>query len=116
MKISLLSQFSKILEKLFVLRLDNYIEKHNLLSNHQYGFRTNRSTSMAVMELVKNIGSNCDNKYTIGIFIDLSKAFDTIHHGLLLKKMERYGIRGTANKWLKSYLTNRNQYVSINDS
>ena len=114
--ISLLSQFSKILEKLFVLRLDNYIEKHNLLSNHQYGFRTNRSTSMAVMELVENISEAIDNnEYTIGVFIDLSKAFDTIHHGLLLKKMERYGIRGTANKWLMSYLTNRNQYVSINN-
>lgn len=113
--ISLLSQFSKILEKLFVARLDNFIEKHHLLSNHQYGFRANRSTSMAVMELVEKISTAIDEKqYTIGVFIDLRKAFDTIHHKLLLKKLQRYGIRGTANDWLRSYLSERTQYVHMN--
>lgn len=73
--ISLLPQFSKILEKLFVNRLDKYIEKHNLLSDNQYGFRAKRSTSMAVMELVEGISTAIDNKeYTVGVFIDLKKS------------------------------------------
>ena len=113
--ISLLSQFSKILEKLYVERLDNFIEKHHLLSNQQYGFRANRSTSMAVAELVENITKAIDNnQYTIGVFIVLKKAFDTIHHDILLKKMQRYGIRGIALSWLESYLKDRKQFVHLN--
>ena len=82
--ISLLPQFSKNLEKLFVNRLDNFIEKHNLLNEHQYGFRSKRSTSMAVIDFIEQISTAIDNKeYTVGIFIDLKKAFDTIDHLLL---------------------------------
>ena len=114
--ISLLSQFSKILEKLFVARLDNFIEKYQLLSEHQYGFRSNRSTLMAVTELVESISTGMNNReYTVGVFIDLKKAFDTIDHKILLKKMDRYGVRGVANMWLESYLQERNQYVQINN-
>ena len=114
--ISLLSQFSKILEKLFVKRLDSFIEKHNLLSNHQYGFRGNRSTSMAVMELVEEVSTAIENgDYTVGVFIDLKKAFDTIDHNLLLNKLEKYGVRGIANSWIKSYLEDRYQYVQLNN-
>lgn len=114
--ISLLPQFSKILEKLFVNRLDKYIEKHNLLSDNQYGFRVKRSTSMAVMELVEGISNAIDNKeYTVGVFIDLQKAFDTIDHSILMNKLERDGIRGIAYKWMKSYLDDRYQYVEINN-
>lgn len=114
--ISLLSQFSKILEKLFVCRLDNFIDKHKLLSEHQYGFRANRSTSIAVMEMVEEISTSMDNnEYTLGVFLDLKKAFDTIDHGLLMRKLERYGIRGKAYFWLKSYLDDRYQFVQIND-
>ena len=112
--ISLLSQFSKILEKLFVTRLDSFFDKHQLISNNQYGFRSGRSTSMAVMEVVEAISKGVDNKeYAVGVFIDLKKAFDTIDHGILLEKMERYGVRGVANDWLKSYLYKRQQYVEI---
>lgn len=95
--ISLLLQFSKIIEKLFVLRLDNFIEKHNLLCDQQYGFRANRSTAMAVMNLTKQISTATDNEFTAGVFIDLRKAFDTIHLGLLMTKLEQYGIRGAAH-------------------
>ena len=113
--ISLLSQFSKLLEKLFVVRLDSFIEKHNILSDHQYGFRSNRSTAMAVTDLVEAIATGTNNKeYTVGVFIDLKKAFDTIDLNILAKKLERYGFRGVTLSWLESYLHDRKQYVQIN--
>lgn len=114
--ISLLPQFSKILEKVFERRLNKFIEKHNLLSEGQYGFRSNRSTSMAIIDATEEISKALDNKkYAIGIFIDLKKAFDTINHEILLKKLERYGIRGVAGKWVKSYLSDRVQYVHMGE-
>ena len=84
--VSLLPQFSKILEKLFDKRLESFINKNNLLSDSQYGFRRGRSTSMALINLIEEITTSLDNKKsTIGVFIDLKKAFDTIDHTLLLK-------------------------------
>uniref|UniRef100_A0A673A262 Reverse transcriptase domain-containing protein n=1 Tax=Sphaeramia orbicularis TaxID=375764 RepID=A0A673A262_9TELE len=115
--VSLLPQFSKILEKLFVKRLDDYIDKYRILNDHQYGFRKNRSTSLAVMEFAENIATAVDQKqHTVGVFIDLRKAFDTIDHSILLRKCEMYGIRGVTQNWLKSYLQNRSQYVSIGNT
>lgn len=112
--VSLLSQFSKILEKLYVERLDTFIDKHNILMDSQYGFRSSRSTSMALMELVEEITGCVDSKkYGVGIFIDLKKAFDTIDHEILIKKMDIYGVRGVAHKWLQSYIQNRKQYVQL---
>jgi len=114
--VSLLPQFSKILEKLFDYRLQKFIDKHDLLSDCQYGFRQNRSTNFALMELIEEICSSLDNKKnTIGVFIDLRKAFDTLDHDLLLRKLNHYGVRGIAHEWLKSYLSNRKQFVQIND-
>lgn len=72
------------------------------------------STSLALMDLMEEISHCLDsNKFVIGLFIDLQKAFDTIDHQLLIKKMERYGIRGIANQWLQSYLSERLQYVHM---
>lgn len=86
--ISLLPQFSKILEKLFATRFDSFVNKYDLLNDHQYGFRSNRATSLAVMEFVEHVARAIDQKLnTVGLFIDLSKAFDTIDHAFLLKKM-----------------------------
>ena len=113
--VSLLSQFSKILETLYADKLDKFISTFKILNNSQYGFRSNCSTSMALMELLEEITNSIDNKKsTIGVFIDLKKAFDTINHGILIKKLEHYGIRGTSNSWIKSYLTDRHQYVCFN--
>ena len=114
--VSLLPQFSKVLEKLFDVRLQKFIDKYNVLHDSQYGFRSNRSTSLALMELIEEICTEIDNKnVTIGVFIDLKKAFDTIDHKLLLQKLEFYGIRGAANEWVKSYLSCRKQYVQVDE-
>ena len=84
--VSLLPQFSKLLEKLFCSRLDKFISKSNILCESQYGFRSNRSTSLAIIDLIENISSMLDQrKSTIGIFVDLKKAFDTIDHNIMLK-------------------------------
>ena len=108
--VSLLPQFSKILEKLFYTRLDDFITKHNVLCEQQYGFRTKRTTSLALMEFVENVTSAIENKqYALGVFLDLKKAFDTVDHDLLLIKLQKYGIRGLALSWISSYLSNRDQ-------
>ena len=84
--ISLLSQFSKILEKLYNERMDTFLNKHDIFSPSQYGFRSNMSTSRALLELVEEITSSLDNKkYSVGIFIHLKKAFDTIDHDIIAK-------------------------------
>ena len=86
--ISLLPQFSKILEKLYNERMDTFINKHDILSPSQYGFRVNMSTSHALLELVEEITSSLDNKkYSVRIFSDLKKAVDTIDHDILAKKI-----------------------------
>ena len=113
--VSLLPQFSKVLEKVFSKRLNNFLEKYELLSNSQYGFRNKRSTSQALLHLTEKLTKSLDNKsITVGVFIDLKKAFDTIDHSLVLNKLEYYGIRGVTLNWLQSYLSNRKQFVTVN--
>ena len=115
--VSLLPQFSKVLEKLFDVRLSDFIEKYKILSNSQYGFRKGRSTSLALIDFMEKLSSGIDNNLvTVGVFIDLKKAFDTIDHTLLIDKLNYYGIRGTASDWLKSYLSQRKQLVNFNDT
>ena len=112
--ISILPQFSKVLEKLFQNRLLNFVEKNNVLNDNQYGFRRNRSTTIALFDLSQKVSTFLENKLSaLGIFVDLRKAFDTIDHGILLKKIEYMGVRGIALKWVASYLNNRKQYVSF---
>ena len=114
--VSLLSQFSKILEKVFYNRLESFINKQNILAEEQFGFRKSRSTSMAISLLIENLtDANDEKNFTTGVFIDLKKAFDTIDHNILLKKFDHYGIRGIANSWIRSYLSERNQFVSLDD-
>jgi hypothetical protein len=82
-----------------------FIDKNKILSKHQYGFRKNRSTEHAIIDFVDKITKAIDEgKYSVGIFLDLSKAFDTINHRILIKKLEHYGIRGVPKKWFENYL------------
>ena len=93
-------------------RLWNFLNEYNILSDSQYGFRKHHSNVYALTHLYDKISSSINNKqFTIGILIDLSKAFDTVDHNILLKKLEHYGIRGIALRWFSSYLSDRRQFV-----
>ena len=113
--VSTLPLFGKIFEKIIYARMYDYLTNRNILSESQYGFRKQHSTSHAIHHSVHTIRKSYnENRHTLGIFIDLSKAFDTIDHSTLLYKLYNYGIRGVAYDLLKDYLSNRYQYVSIN--
>ena len=95
--VSVLSTFSKIFERAIVVRLNKYLSKNNILYERQFGFKTNHSTYIAVQDLVNIVSEVFDkikNKRVMALFVDLSKAFDTINHGIMLQKMQNYGIRG----------------------
>ena len=106
--ISLLLTISKILEKVVYKRTYHFLEDNQILYNSQYGFRSQHSCQDAISELVGKILKNMEeHKYTIAVFIDLSKAFDTLEHEVLFAKLEKYGIRGTTLNWFRSYLSDR---------
>jgi hypothetical protein len=113
--ISLLSSISKILEKIVAEKLVKHLLANDLLYVHQYGFLPNRSTEHNLLQIVNYI-SNALNEgnYCIGVFLDLKKAFDVCSHEILLKKLEKMGIRGTSYAWFKNYLSDRTQFVDIN--
>ena len=87
---------------------------NDLFYDSQYGFLRNHSTELAAMELTDNVLKDIDYKHiTLAIFMDLNKAFDTLDHGILIRKLAHYGINGIALEWFTSYLTDRTQYVEI---
>jgi len=113
--ISLLPTLSKIFERVIYNQLYNYFTRKNLLSEQQYGFRSKHSTELAAIKLVDYITQQIDQKKTpVNVYIDLSKAFDTLNFNILLYKLHYYGVTGAAFELLKSYLTDRKQYVKYN--
>ena len=113
--ISLLDSFSKVYEKLMHNRVVDFMESNQSFHELQYGFRSGRSCEHALLT-AQNYILHSLNKQQISLLllIDFSKAFDMVEHSILLKKLECYGIRGTALKWFESYLSNREQFVSVN--
>ena len=113
--VALLSTISKILERVIFNRIIEFATQHNIISDSQHGFRKNRSTETAIMSFLNNLYENLDqNKKCIGLFMDLSKAFDLVNHRILIEKLTKYGLRGKVNDWVMSYLTNRTQLVEVN--
>lgn len=112
--ISVLSNLSRILEKCIKTRLNEFLDKHNVISDNQFGFREKIGTSDAINKLVNSVVTDPDkNNKVLAIFLDVKKAYDSVNHSVLLEKLEKYGIRGTGNHLIKSYLTNRKQIVKI---
>lgn len=96
-------------------RLISFIDENKIIYEHQFGFQKGKSTSQAILDMSTKIVTAIENKeLSCCVFLDFAKAFDTVDHHILIKKLDYYGIRGTAQDWFKSYLSNRTQRVSIN--
>ena len=112
--ISTLGVISKIFEKLMCKRLNSYLRSRNILVKTQYGFRENSSTEDAILEFMDYTYDAIHNSECLfAVYIDLSKAFDTVNHNTLLKKLQHIGIRGRIFDWFRTYLTDRKQYVAV---
>ena len=114
--VSVLPLFTKILENLMYTRLLSFISKYRLLYSNQFGFRRGHSPDLALICLVDKISNALENgEYVLGLFLDFSKALDTVNHNILLIKLEYLGIRDISLQWFKSYLSDREQYVVYNE-
>ena len=112
--ISLLPSLSKIFERLLHKRMLSFFNCNNILVPTQYGFRHKRCTIHPILDLITSCHDNIQNKdISALLFLDIQKAFDSVSHSILLRKLEHYGIRGIANSLMKTYLEKRKQYVSI---
>ena len=115
-QISLLSNISKIFEKMMHIWLTSFLNKNKVLSSFQFGFWNKHSTNHALISLNEMIQSTLDqDQFACGVFIDLQKVFDAVDHKILLSKMNHYWIKGIPYEWFKSYLTNRQQFTTVNN-
>ena len=98
-------------------RLYKFLVENNILYQKQFGFQNLHATDHAILQLMNQLtDAFSQEKYNLGIFIDLSNAFDTVNHNILLEKLKAYGIQSENPKWFRSYLSNRKQFISYDDS
>ena len=108
--------FSKILEKIMYNCLYKYLTDNSILYKKQFGFQEGHSIEYTIVQLVDQIRNSFESKqYALGVFVDLSKAFDTVNHRVLISKLENYRISGKNLLWYISYLTNRTQFIKYNN-
>ena len=113
--VSILPSFSKIMERIVTLKISEYFVRNELFSVAHYGFRQGLSTEDALRKLVDTLYDTFDEgRSAVGVFIDLAKAFDSINRNILFEKLHHYGIRGNSLQWIRSYFSNRHQYVYFN--
>ena len=114
--ISLFPCFSKLLERIMYNRLYKFLLENNILYQKQFGFQSAHSTEHVIPQLVNQITEAfIQGKYTLGIFLDLSKAFNTVNHNILLEKLKTYGIQSENLKWFRSYLSYKKQFILFDD-
>ena len=114
--ISVLPSLSKLFEKLLLSKLLSFLDKHQVINSNQYGFRKKRFITHSFFDTVTKCFDAINQKQFSGILmIEFEKAFDTVSHDNLMKKLNHYGFRGVANDFISSYLRNRRQFVSLND-
>ena len=108
---------SKILEKAVHIQLYAYLTKNKIITSKQFGFRSKLSTGTALAHFTDHILQNMDSgRLTVAVFLDLSKAFDTVGHHLLLQKLTNIGLADSTVQWFRSYLTNRSQITAVGDA
>jgi hypothetical protein len=115
-QLAILPSFSKIFEVAYIIRLIGFLQHHKLLSEDQFGFQRGKSTTQAIYTFLTSIYEALDNKdFAIGLFYDMSKAFDSMDHILLANTLKELGIRGVALDWISTFLADRQQYVEMID-
>jgi hypothetical protein len=115
--IATLNSISKIFEKISSKRIINYIESNNILSNNQVGYQKTLNSQTAIIKKRDYISKNLSNGHsTLGIYLDISRVFESVNHDILIIKLEKYNFKDLVLKWIANYLTDRTQVTIVNNT